>query len=103
VVALFQRDASAAGAERAVLVTLGRFSAAPRKAATAATPTVNPIEGDRPYELVQEQQIGIRMVPRVVERWLDRLASSSGVDDAGRHRCQGSSTCGIRNVPVPRQ
>ena len=55
-----------------MLVTLGRFSAAPRKAATAATPTVNLIEGDRPYELVQEQ-IGIRMVPRVVERWFDRF------------------------------
>ena len=82
-----------------MLVTLGRFSAVPRKAATAATPTVNLIEGDRPYELVQEQRIGIPMVPRVVDRWFDRLASSSGVDDAGR----GSSTCGIRNVPVPRR
>jgi len=29
----------------------------------AATPTVNLIEGDRPHELMQEQQIGIRMVP----------------------------------------
>ena len=72
-VALFQRDGSAAGAERAVLVTLGRFSAAPRKAATAATPTVNLIEGDRPYELVREQRIGLRMVPRVVEGWFDRF------------------------------
>jgi hypothetical protein len=34
---------------------------------------VNLIEGDRPYELVREQQIGIRMVPRVVERWFDRF------------------------------
>ena len=33
VVALFQRDASTAGAERAILVTLGRFTAAARKAA----------------------------------------------------------------------
>jgi restriction system protein len=73
VVALFQRDASAAGAERAVLVTLGRFSPAARKAATAATPTVNLIDGDRLCELVQEQQIGIRMVPRVLGRWFDRF------------------------------
>jgi restriction system protein len=73
VVALFQRDASAAGAERAVLVTLGRFSPSARKAATAATPTVNLIDGDRLCELVQEQQIGIRMVPRIVERWFDRF------------------------------
>ena len=56
-----------------MLVTLGRFSAAPRKAATAGTPTVNLIEGDRPYELVREQQISIRMVPRVLERWFDRF------------------------------
>jgi restriction system protein len=75
VVALFQRDAAAAGAERAVLVTLGRFSPAARKAATAATPTVNLIDGDRLCELVQEQEIGVRVVPRVAERWFDRFDS----------------------------
>lgn len=47
VVALFQRDASAAGAERAVLITLGRFTAAAQKAAIAARPTADLIDGDR--------------------------------------------------------
>jgi len=73
VVALFQRDASAAGAERAVLVTLGRFTAAGRKAATAATPTVNLIDGDRLCDLVEQQGVGIRMEPVVVEAWFDRF------------------------------
>ena len=73
VVALFQRDASAAGAERAVLVTLGRFSPAARKAATAATPTVNLIDGDRLCELVQQQGVGMRSVPTVIEEWFDRF------------------------------
>lgn len=73
VVALFQRDAAAAGAERAVLVTLGRFSPAARKASTAATPTVNLIDGDRLCELVEQQRIGIRPVPVVDEPWFDRF------------------------------
>ncbi len=73
VVALFQRDAAAAGAERAVLVTLGRFSPAARKAAIIATPTVNLIDGDRLCELVEEQEIGLRKVPQVVEAWFDRF------------------------------
>lgn len=77
VVALFQRDAAAAGAERAVLVTLGRFSPAARKAATAATPTVNLIDGDRLCELVEQQGIGIKSVPTVVEEWFDRFEPSA--------------------------
>lgn len=72
-VALFQRDAAAAGAERAVLVTLGRFSPAARKAAIAATPTVNLIDGDRLCDLVLEQGIGVRSVPEVDEPWFDRF------------------------------
>lgn len=72
-VALFQRDAAAAGAERAVLVTLGRFSPAARKAATATTPTVDLIDGDKLCDLVREQQIGVRIVPRVDEGWFDRF------------------------------
>ena len=72
-VVLFQRDASAAGAERAVLVTLGRFSAAARKAATVATPTVNLIDGDRLCDLCEEQGIGLRASPTVVESFFDRF------------------------------
>ena len=73
VVALFQRDASAAGAERAVLVTLGRFTAAARRAAILSTPTVNLIDGDRLCELVEQQEIGLRKMPQVTEAWFDRF------------------------------
>jgi len=73
IVALFQRDAAAAGAERAVLVTLARFSPAARKAATVTTPTVNLIDGDKLCGLVRDQQIGLRIVTQVDEGWFDRF------------------------------
>ena len=49
-VALFQRDAQTKGAERAILVTLGKFSEPARRAAIVTSPTVDligliPIEG----------------------------------------------------------
>lgn len=72
-VALFQRDAAAAGAERAVLATLARFSPAARKAATATTPTVDLIDGDKLCDLVRQQQIGLRIVAQVDEGWFDRF------------------------------
>ena len=62
IVALFQRDAAAAGAERAVLVTLARFSPPARKAATATTHTVDLIDGDRLCELIRDQEIDPRIV-----------------------------------------
>ena len=73
IVALFQRDAAAAGAERAVLVTLARFSPAARKAATVTTPTVDLIDGDKLCDLVRGQQIGLRIVAQVDEDWFDRF------------------------------
>ena len=73
IVALFQRDAAAAGAERAVLVTLARFSPAARKAATVTTPTVDLIDGDKLCDLVRDQQIGLRIVTQVDESWFDRF------------------------------
>lgn len=75
VVALFQRDAGAAGAERAVLVTLARFSAAARDAATVVTPTVDLIDGDKLCDLVQQQQIGLRIVTQVDDSWFNRFDS----------------------------
>ncbi len=71
IVALFQRDA--AGAERAVLITLARFSPAARKAATVTTPTVDLIDGDKLCDLVRDQQIGLRIVTQVDESWFDRF------------------------------
>ena len=73
IVALFQRDAAAAGAERAVLVTLARVSPAARKAATVTTPTVDLIDGDKLCELIHDQKIGLRIVLQVNEGWFDRF------------------------------
>lgn len=72
-VALFQRDAAAAGAERAVFVTLGRFSEPARQAAITTTPTVDLIDGDKLCQLVLDQKAGIRIVPQVQEQWFDRF------------------------------
>lgn len=74
-VALFQRDAQTKGAERAILVTLGRFSDAARKAATVTSPTVDLIDGERLTELIREQSIGVRMAPQVDTSWFDRFDS----------------------------
>jgi restriction system protein len=68
-VALFQRDAAAAGAERAVLVTLARYSEPARQAAIATTPTVDLIDGQKICDLVREKEIGIR----------DRAAGAGGL------------------------
>lgn len=73
VVALFQRDAQTQGAERAILVTLGKFSAAARKAAHRTTPTVDLIDGLKLTDLLLEQGIGVRLAPRVDEAWFDRF------------------------------
>jgi len=75
IVALFQRDAAAAGAERAVLVTLGRYTEAARQASIATTPTVDLIDGEKLCELVREKEIGLRIVPQVQEDWFDRFES----------------------------
>ena len=74
VVALFQRDASAVGAERAILVTLGRISAPARKAAASATPHVDLIDGERLCELVLAKEVGVTLMPIVDVGWFDRFA-----------------------------
>ncbi|MDN5821503.1 MAG: restriction endonuclease [Brachybacterium sp.] len=72
-VALFQRDAQTKGAERAILVTLGRFTEPARKAAISATPTVDLIDGNRLAELILDKQLGVQLAPVVNERWFDRF------------------------------
>lgn len=72
-VALFQRDASAKGAERAIFITLSRFTQAAKNAAIEATPTVDLIDGERLCELVIDQQIGITMQPVVNDSWFERF------------------------------
>lgn len=73
VVALFQRDAAAAGAERAVMVTLARYSEPAKRAATSTTPTVDLIDGDRLCDLTRDAELGVRPVPTVDEAWFDRF------------------------------
>jgi restriction system protein len=75
-VALFRSDANEARAERAVFVTLGRFTADARDAAVASTPTVDLIDGTKLCELVREKEIGLRIVPQVQESWFDRFDPS---------------------------
>lgn len=72
-VALFQRDAQTKGAERAILVTLGKFSEPARKAAIATSPTVDLIDGERLSSLVKEQGLGVKMVTRVDPDWFNRF------------------------------
>lgn len=73
VVALFQRDAQTKGAERAILVTLGKFSEPARKAAIVTSPTVDLIDGDRLADLVKEQGLGVKMITQVDPAWFDRF------------------------------
>ena len=73
-VALFQRDAQTKGAERAILVTLSRFTAPARKAATSSTPTVDLINGDRLAELIRDDgNSGVSLQPTVNESWFDHF------------------------------
>ena len=75
-VALFQRDAQTAGAERAILVTLSRFTEAARKAANSSTPTVDLINGDRLAELIRDDgQSGVSLQPTVQVDWFNRFDS----------------------------
>ncbi|MCY3953285.1 MAG: restriction endonuclease [bacterium] len=75
-VALFQRDAEVTGAERAIMVTLGRYTPAARKASQATTPMVDLIDGEKLCDLVREQEVGIRIVPQVVPEFFDRFESA---------------------------
>ena len=75
-VALFQRDAEVAGAERAIMVSLGRYTKAARKASQATTPMVDLIDGEKLCDLVREQEVGIRIVPEVAPEFFDRFESA---------------------------
>lgn len=61
------------GAERAILVTLGRFSPAARKAAIMTSPTVDLVDGEKLCQLVKDKGVGIRSVVTVQEEWFDRF------------------------------
>lgn len=71
--AVTRDDALMKGAERAIVVTLGKYSAAARKAAISSAPTVDLIDGERLAELVLEKEVGVRLTPIVNEAWFDRF------------------------------
>ena len=73
IVALFQSDAAAAGAERAILVTLGGFTKAARDASLKRTLTVDLIDGNRLCDLALEREVGVQNVPQVDLKWFDRF------------------------------
>ena len=73
-VAFFQRVAHTKGAERAIIVTLSRFTEPARKAATASVPTVDLISGDRLAELIRaDGESGVKLRPTVDLRWFDKF------------------------------
>lgn len=73
VVSLFQNDARKKGAERAILVTLGRISEPARRAAIDTTPSVDLIDGERLADLIRDQGLGVKDRPQVDPRWFDRF------------------------------
>lgn len=74
-VALFQRDAAAAGAERAVFVTLGRFTQPAKDAATLATPNVDLIDGSRLCDLMLQEKVGLVIRPEIDEHFMANFDS----------------------------
>ena len=68
-----QRHALTQGAERAILVTLGKFSKPAESAAKRTSPTVDLIDGERLTDLILEQGLGVSLAPRVDETWFDRF------------------------------
>lgn len=76
-VALFQSDATAAGAEHGVLVTTGRFSEPARQAARNRHPTIDLVDGEQLTELCLEANIGIALSPIVNEGFFDRFEDST--------------------------
>ena len=78
VVALFQRDAQAKGAERAVLVTLGSFTRGADDASQEAIHTVELIDGARLCDLIaaKGEQAGVQVAYRTIPGFFDRFESS---------------------------
>jgi restriction system protein len=73
VVALFQGDASAAGAEHGILVTTGRFSEPARRAALSRHPTIDLVDGEKLTDLCLDAEVGIQSRPVVMESFFDRF------------------------------
>ena len=78
VVALFQRDAQAKGAERAVMVTLCSFTSGAVDASQEAIPTVELIDGARLCDLIADkgEQAGVQVAYRAIPGYLERFETS---------------------------
>lgn len=62
------------GAERAILVTLGGFSQAARKAAISVAPTVDLINGDKLADLIRDDgDSGVQLQPMVDRDWFSKF------------------------------
>jgi len=72
-VALFQGDASAAGAEHGILVTTGRFSEGARRAALSRHPTIDLIDGEKLADLCLDAGVGVVLSPVVHEDFFGRF------------------------------
>ncbi len=74
--ALFQSDATAAGAEHGVLITTARFSEPARLAALGRHPTIDLIDGEKLSELCLQEGVGVTLTPVVDEGFFDRFGDS---------------------------
>ena len=72
-VALFQSDATAAGAEHGILVTTARFSKPAREAALNRHPTIDLVDGERLTELCLDAGAGVSQEPVVTGAFFDRF------------------------------
>ena len=73
VVALFQADAVAAGAEHGILVTTARFSDPAQRAALSRHPTIDLIDGEKLVDLCMDAEVGVTLSPVVHEDFFDRF------------------------------
>lgn len=76
-VALLQRDAKTAGAERAIMVTTGDFTSDARQAARQTAPTVHLINGIELCDLMRDNLIGVSVVPQPDSSFLADLETQS--------------------------
>lgn len=72
-VALFQADATAAGAEHGVFVTTARFSGPARDAALTRQPTIDLVDGEKLTALCLDAEVGVNLNPLVMEDFFDRF------------------------------
>ena len=102
-VALLQRDASNAGAERAIMVTSGKFTRGAQRAARETTPTVHLIDGPELCDLMHKRQIGVIVDAPTRSRILRRVReprTALKAEPSRRHQPAGEQTL-ASSLPPP--